>query len=96
MMHMKHMNNRHYTAVGWGWSSASARCSRRCAALAEDRRRRRNDEAERERAEAQLEEAQARLEAAAREIAELTARIVGDAGVARSRASRRLAAGRAR
>jgi len=38
-------------------------------------------EAERDRTEAQLEDAQARLEAAAREIAELTARIVGDAGV---------------
>jgi type II secretory pathway component PulC len=35
----------------------------------------------RDRTEAQLAEAQARLEAAAREIAELTARIVGDAGI---------------
>jgi type II secretory pathway component PulC len=50
------------------------------AALAEDRP---PEAAERSRqgTEAQLEEAQARLEAAAREIADLTARIVGDAGM---------------
>jgi type II secretory pathway component PulC len=49
--------------------------------LAEEAPAAQPEKAPRNGTEAQLEEAQARLEAAAREIAELTARIVGDVGV---------------
>jgi len=77
MMHMK-MKNR-FDRPGLIIGLALILALSMSAALAEDAPAA-GTEAERDRAEAQLEDAQARLEAAAREIAELTARIVGDAG----------------
>jgi membrane-associated protease RseP (regulator of RpoE activity) len=83
MKHMKHTQVKQqflYGRLGRVLTVAAIVALTASEALAEDPALPAEETARRE-AEAQLDQAQARLEQAAREIAEITARIVGDAGV---------------